>query len=184
MYPEVRRLWDGWVDRILETGVDGIDIRISSHGNIVDDPFDYGYNEPVVEEFRRMHGYEPGGSAQDRDRIARIRGDYYTAYLREMSRRVRGLDKRLQFHLHTEAFRPDPVHGQIMGFPPNVHFDWKTWIAEGLMDAATLRTSWFEAWEDPPDSPPDRQLLARRRWPTPSSRTPSRSPTGQACRCT
>ena len=161
MYPEVRRLWDGWVDRILETGVDGIDIRISSHGNIVDDPFDYGYNEPVVEEFRRRHGYEPGGSAEDRDRIARVRGDYYTAYLREMSRRVRGLDKRLQFHLHTEAFRPDPVHGQIMGFPPNVHFDWKTWIAEGLMDGATLRTSWFEAWEDPPDSAPDRQLLAK-----------------------
>ena len=52
MYPEMRKVWDGWVGFILGAGVDGIDIRISSHGNIVDDPFDYGYNEPVVEAFR------------------------------------------------------------------------------------------------------------------------------------
>ena len=51
MYPEMRKAWDGWVGFILDAGVDGIDIRISSHGNIVDDPFDYGYNEPVVEAF-------------------------------------------------------------------------------------------------------------------------------------
>ena len=46
-----------------------------------------------------------------------------------------------------------------MGFPANLHFDWKTWLAEGLFDGATLRTSWFEAWEDPPDGVADRQLL-------------------------
>jgi hypothetical protein len=161
MYPEMRRAWDGWVGFILDAGVDGIDVRISSHGNIVDDPFDYGYNEPVVDAFRKRHGREPAGSAEDRRGVAEIRGEYYTGYLREMSRRVRGEGRKLQFHLHTEAFRPDPTHGQIMGFPANLHFDWKTWLAEGLFDGATLRTSWFEAWEDPPGGVPDRQLLER-----------------------
>ena len=159
MYPEMRKAWDGWVGFILDAGVDGIDIRISSHGNNVDDPFDYGYNEPVVEAFRRRHGREPSGSAEDRSLIAEIRGDYYTDYLRGMSRRVRAAGRKLQFHLHTEAFRPDPGHGRIMGFPANLRFDWKTWLAEGLFDGATLRTSWFEAWEDPPDGDADRQLL-------------------------
>ena len=159
MYPEMRKAWDGWVGFILDAGVDGIDIRISSHGNIVDDPFDYGYNEPVVEAFRERHGREPAGSGEDRRLIAEIRGDYYTDYLRGMSRRVRASGRKLQFHLHTEAFRPNPGHGRIMGFPANLHFDWKTWLAEGLFDGATLRTSWFEAWEDPPGGVPDRQLL-------------------------
>ena len=159
MYPEMRKAWDGWVGFILDAGVDGIDIRISSHGNIVDDPFDYGYNEPVVEAFRTRHGREPTASGEDRRLIAEIRGEYYTDYLRGMSRRVRAAGRKLQFHLHTEAFRPDPGHGRIMGFPANLHFDWKTWLAEGLFDGATLRTSWFEAWEDPPDGGADRQLL-------------------------
>ncbi len=158
MYPEMRKAWDGWVGFILDAGVDGIDIRISSHGNIVDDPFDYGYNEPVVDAFRERHCREPGG-AEDRGLIAEMRGEYYTDYLRGMSRRVRAAGRKLQFHLHTEAFRPDAGHGRIMGFPANLHFDWKTWLVEGLFDGATLRTSWFEAWEDPPGGIPDRQLL-------------------------
>ena len=62
VYPEVHRLWDGWVDRILETGVDGIDIRVSSHGSLVDEPWEYGFDEPVVEAYRLKHGADPWSS--------------------------------------------------------------------------------------------------------------------------
>ena len=48
-----------------------------------------------------------------------------------------------------------------MGFPPNMFFDWKTWIDEGLADGITFRTSWFEAWEDPPEGKANRQRLTR-----------------------
>jgi len=160
-YPEVRKLWAGWIDRILDAGVDGIDLRISAHGSLVDKPFEYGFNELIVKEFCQRYGSEPTGSAQDLEGIAEIRGAHYTSFVRETSERVRRVGKKLQFHLHTEAFRPNPVHGQIMGFPANVHYDWKTWVWEGLIDGATLRTSWFEAWEDPPEGKPNRQRLAR-----------------------
>ena len=66
-----------------------------------------------------------------------------------MSRRIRARGKRLQVHVHTEAFRPDPCHGQLMGFPDNIRFDWQTWLNQRLVDGITLRTSWFEAMEDP-----------------------------------
>ena len=59
VYPEVHRLWDGWVDRILETGVDGIDIRVSSHGSLVDEPWEYGFDEPVVEAHRMKYDSGP-----------------------------------------------------------------------------------------------------------------------------
>ena len=160
LYPEVRKLWSGWVDRVLATGVDGIDLRVSHHGSLVDAPLDYGFNEPVVEEFRRREGRDPEFTAEDLASIARIRGEHYTYFVRETVAQARGLGKKTQFHLHTEAFRPDPVHGQLMSFPPNMHFDWRSWVEEGLFDGITFRTSWFEAWEDPPCTQPNRQRLA------------------------
>ncbi len=67
----------------------------------------------------------------------------------------------MQTHLHAEAFRPDPFHGQLMGFPANVSFQWQDWLRSGLLDGATLQTSWFEAIEDPPGGDPDRSRLLK-----------------------
>ncbi len=47
-----------------------------------------------------------------------------------------------------------------MGFPANVSFQWQDWLKEGLLDGATLRTSWFEAIEDPMGGAPDRSRLS------------------------
>ena len=149
-YPEVRKLWSGWVDRLIEAGVDGIDLRVSAHGTYTDEPHAYGFNEPVLEEYRQRFGSDPLENNADLRRLAQIRGEHYTSFLRETSRRLRQAGKKMQVHLHTEAFRPDPCPGQLMGFPANIHFDWKTWLNEGLVDGITLRTSWFEALEDPP----------------------------------
>ena len=161
IYPGVRKLWAGWVDRILDTGVDGIDIRISHHGSIVDEPLAYGFNEPILAEFSQRFGAEPSHSYEDIRRLATIRGDHYTNFFRETSRKTRERGKKMQFHLHTEAFHSKPVHGQVIGFPPNIFFDWKLWIDEGLADGITFRTSWFEGWEDPPQGEPNRQQLTR-----------------------
>ena len=43
--PDVRQLWQNWVDQILRTGADGIDLRISAHGSLTDEPFNYGMND-------------------------------------------------------------------------------------------------------------------------------------------
>ena len=161
VYPAVRKLWAGWVDRVLDAGVDGIDIRISHHGSVVDEPLNYGFNEPLLEEFHQRFGTKPSNSCEDIRRLATIRGDHYTNFFREASRKARERGKKMQFHLHTEAFRSNPVHGQIIGFPPNIFFDWKLWIDEGLADGITFRTSWFEGWEDPPEGEPNRQQLTR-----------------------
>jgi len=149
VYPEVRRLWRGWVDRLLDAGVDGIDLRVSAHGTLTDEPEAYGFNEPIVEEYRRRHGVDIRTEPYDPVRLAELRGAHYTDFVRETSRRVRARGKRMQVHVHTEAFRPDASHGRLMGIPSNIHFDWKRWLDERLVDGITLRTSWFEAMEDP-----------------------------------
>ncbi len=160
VYPEVHRLWDGWVDRILETGVDGIDIRVSSHGSLVDEPWEYGFDEPVVEAYRMKYETDPWSSDQDLEQFARLRGEHFTSFMRRTSNRARSMGRKMQAHIHTEAFRPDIVHGQIMGFPPNTHFAWQDWMRDGLLDGITFRTSWWEALEDQPGTPPVRSRLS------------------------
>ena len=161
MYPEVQKLWNGWVDRVLATGVDGIDIRISSHGNLVDAPYEYGFDAPTIEKFINENGYEPTDNQEDKTKLSNIRGRTYTEFIRKSSSKARKLGKEFHFHMHTEAFRKNPVHGQILGFPPNITFDWEKWVNEKLIDGSTFRTSWFEGWEDPPNENANRQSLKR-----------------------
>ncbi|MDC0196890.1 hypothetical protein OAJ59_00170 [bacterium] len=159
VYPEVRRLWSGWVQRIIDTGVDGIDVRISAHGSLTNESAEYGYNEIIIDEFTRKYGIAPTGNATDLSRLAELRGEHFTSFIRETSESIRGAGGKMQVHVHTEAFRPEPCHGQMMGFPDNIHFDWKSWVKKGLLDGVTFRTSWFEGLEDRPENPPIRSRL-------------------------
>ena len=144
-YPEVRALWLAWVQAMLDTGVDGVDLRITAHGCMTDEPEVYGWNPPVMAAYRERFGDGP----IELRKLATVRGDFYTQFVREVSKMVRERGKKLQLHLHAEAFRPDPVFGQQNGVPANIEFQWRRWLDEGLADSVYLRTSWFEGAEDP-----------------------------------
>jgi len=147
-YPEVRHLWRGWVDQLLDAGVDGIELRASAHSSFADDFKEYGFNEPVVDEYCMRFGVYPTNDPTDLKNLSMLRGEHYTAFVRETSERVRARGKKLNAHLHAEAFRPNPCPGQILGFPGNLHFAWQTWLRDRLLDGVTLRTSWNEALEE------------------------------------
>ena len=160
VYPEVQKLWLGWIDRLIASGADGVDLRLSHHGSLTDEPFEYGFNEPVLREYADRYGDTADGS-YDLERLSRLRGQHYTDFVREASRRAREAGRKMQVHLHAEAFRPNPCQGELMGFPANVSFQWQDWLKAGLLDGATLRTSWFEAIEDPFGGSPDRSRLSK-----------------------
>lgn len=144
-YPEVQALWLGWIRAMLDAGVDGVNLRISAHGCLSDEPEAYGWNPPVLAAYRQRHGDGP----VDRVKLAAVRGEFYSQFVAEASRLVRSRGKKLQVHLHAEAFRPAPVFGQQNGVPANIDFQWRRWIESGWVDEVYLRTSWFEAAEDP-----------------------------------
>ena len=148
-YPEVRKLWSGWIDRIIQTGVDGVALRCGSHGTFTDEPGEYGFNEPLVEEYRRRFGADITGDGADLRRLAQLRGEHYTSFLREASNTIRRAGKKVMIHMHPDGFRPDPNYRQWFGFSGNINFDWKAWLKEGLADGSTMRTSRFESIEDP-----------------------------------
>ncbi len=146
-YPEVRELWLGWVGKMLKAGVDGVDIRISGHSTLADDPYDFGFNEPVLKLYHDRYGESPKDD-YILDNLSAIRGECFSDFIREASNIVRSGGARFHVHVHTEYFRPDPVFGQVNGFPANVYFDWKSWLKSGWLDGITLRTSWYEGAED------------------------------------
>ena len=139
VYPEVRKLWSGYVDKLIEAGVDGIDVRSSSHSSRTDEPTEYGFNEPLLEEYRLRYGRTPSTNNIDIQHLAEIRGEHYTSFIREASTRVRQAEKKFQVHVHADTFRTDPVHEAMSWMQANIHFDWKTWLMEGLVDGITLR---------------------------------------------
>jgi hypothetical protein len=130
---------------MLDAGVDGVDLRVSAHGCLTDEPQAYGWNPPVLEAYVERHGAEP----VDLRKLAAIRGDFYSEFVRDASGLVRDRGRKLQVHLHAEAFRAEPVFGQQNGVPANIEFQWRRWLESGWVDSAYLRTSWFEAAEDP-----------------------------------
>src|SRR5204863_511764 len=96
-----------------------------------------------------LEGLRRRGRAETVEEIRRERGTRYTQFLRSAREMLRRSSRSLHVHLHTEAFRPDPVHGQLMGFPANIDFQWQRWLEEGLVDAATLRVQWYESLGPP-----------------------------------
>lgn len=144
-YPEVRSYWLGCVQAMLDAGVDGVDLRISAHGCLTDEPEAYGWNPPVLSAYAERFG----DGLIDPSKLAQVRGDFYSGFLRQVSDLVRSDGKKLQVHLHAEVFRAQPVFGQQNGVPANIDFQWRRWLRSGWVDSVYLRTSWFEAAEDP-----------------------------------
>jgi hypothetical protein len=97
----------------------------------------YAFAEPVRTEFRSRYGREPGASWEDCTRIRRIRGDFYTEFLREGKRRAAAAGKRFAAHIEAGIEVP-PECDQRMQF----NLDWERWIAEGIVDELVLKW-WF-----------------------------------------
>lgn len=128
--PDVQAFWLACIEEILSYGVDGIDIREENHSCHTDFPEEYGYNECVLKQC----------NSGEMEEIARVRGNAYTDFLRKAKERTSATGKTLRYNLNMDWFRPDPPSCRQLAYPANINFDWKTWLAEGLLDAAVLRS--------------------------------------------
>ena len=133
-YREVQAWWMEQADKCLAAGVDGIDFRIVNHNRTFD--WDaYGFNAPTVEAFRERYGVDMMREPFDREAWRRLRGERYTEFLRAASWRLRERGKAVHAHV-SHRMGPSSWHTEM-----NIHFDWETWIQEGLLDEVTLKTS-------------------------------------------
>jgi hypothetical protein len=88
-YPEVRDYYHRYVDELLDYGVEGIMFCTKSrHGMPLGVKF--GFNDPIVEEFRRRHGVDVRSQDYDREAWLDLQGEYIMSWIKEATARVNG----------------------------------------------------------------------------------------------
>lgn len=135
-FPEVRRFWLDWIRRELQAGVDGVDIRLTHHNQLLDTAC-YSFARPIVEAYRRQHGVDILSEPFSWPELRRIRGEFWTEFLRGAKALTRKYGKKLSLHFEPGMDRDARLMGdeQALGW----QWDWKTWIEEGLADEIVLK---------------------------------------------
>ena len=130
-HEESRRFLQGYVRECLKTGVDGVDIRLNSHNSTIE-PQAYGFNAPIVEEFRKRYGVDVLTEDFDWHAWQSLQGEYLTQLMRDISALLRQEGRAPQVHLgyFTTMSEREPCF-------MNIHHDWASWLKEGLVDAIT-----------------------------------------------
>lgn len=130
--PQVQNFWLSCIQEILDAGVDGVDFRVENHSTHTDYYEEYGFNDVVLKECARL-------GKSDNETIAQVRGDAYTNFLRQAKRLITSNGKLMRINLNIDWFRPDPPPARRLAYPANIHYDWKRWVDEGLLDEGILR---------------------------------------------
>ncbi|MCX5662006.1 MAG: hypothetical protein NTW19_20190 [Planctomycetota bacterium] len=138
-FPQTRALWMTWVKAMLDAGADGIDIRIGNHH--ADFAWgEYGFEQPVRDEMLKRAGADIWLTDDfDHNLWRRIRGEGWTAFMREASALTRARGKTFAAHIDGNYdAAPPPGYGAAL----NITYDWQTWLREGLLDYVTGKALW------------------------------------------
>lgn len=133
-----RDIWLARIDRILDAGADGVDIRTYCHHNGPMCYLKYAFAEPVRDAFRDQFGRDPRPEPEDYQRIREIRGGFYTEFIRAAKRLVSGRGRRLMVEFESGIEVPAQFDVRMQ-----LPMEWRRWIDEGLVDE--IRMKWFTA---------------------------------------
>lgn len=139
MEPKVQEFWFKLLDQAMDDGYDMIGNRIECHSIMVDEPFAYGYNDCIKEEYFKRYG-ECSEEEMELSKIAKIRGDAYTKLFVEGAKRVRARGKKVYLTLNAEMlYKPIPI-ARRCAYPLNIEWQWERWIEEIKPDEINIRT--------------------------------------------
>lgn len=135
-YPAVQELWLARIRRMLTAGVDAVDIRTLCHHNGVMSYLRLAFAPVVRDTFASLYGRAPRPEPDDYERIRRIRGEAYTAFLRAVRRQTAAAGAKLCVHIENGMEVPPHLDTRMQ-----IAWDWRGWISEGIVDEVTLK--WF-----------------------------------------
>lgn len=138
-YPEARRFYvERLANYLKEHKYDGVVFYTYVENFTSRYSEEFGYNQPIVDEFKKRYGVDIRQEPFDKDARAKLRGEYVTAFLRE-------LHAELAPHGIEIAMRLSPVEDSHLpeiwaasGDKPfrtmgHVYLDWETWAKEGIV---------------------------------------------------
>ena len=144
-YPEVRAYWLAQIQRLIDMGFDGVDIRLQNHSSMVADYANYGFNPPLVKKYREVYGDDPINGHVDPLRMMAVRGRFFQQFLAEAADLLHRNGRKLQMHLR-HAHEDPKLSGEFnqLGFwaMPKIWLeDWRGVI--DLADEITIKDYYF-----------------------------------------
>ncbi len=133
-YPEVRQYRLAEVKELMQYDVDGILYCVSnSHTPAEPVPEDFwGYNDPVVEEYKRRYGVDIRKEDDfDREAWYRLQGEYLTQYLREVRAELKKQAQKMIVVLKREKYS---IGGGAVYPALRIDIDWRSYIQEGIAE--------------------------------------------------
>ncbi|MFH1008473.1 MAG: HEAT repeat domain-containing protein [Candidatus Latescibacterota bacterium] len=152
-YPEARQaMVERFVHHVTHYGYDGIAFYTYVENMGIRYLEEFGFNEPIVQEFKRRYGVDIRTEPFDHEAWARLRGEYVTQFLRELHTALSEKGKRLAVAVAGDnPDLPGPWGGMEIPGAGMIHLDWEAWVREGVVDELL---GWF--WK-----PSHEQLLHR-----------------------
>jgi hypothetical protein len=132
-YEGTRNIWLNRISQMLEAGVDGVCIRILNHHNGIMSWLQYAFAPVVVETFQSRFGRAPQTTPEDYEAVRRIRGEYFTQFLRDAKTLTSKRGKKLMVQL--ESIEVPPHLDTRM----QIFLDYQTWLEEKIVDEVLLK---------------------------------------------
>jgi hypothetical protein len=132
--PRAREAWLTQVQSIIDRGAAGVDMRWLCHHIDCQDWGSLAFHPAVREAFAQRFGREVQPTEEDLHQVRLLRGQAVTDFMRRASALARKAG--VQFILHLESGMDVPPHLHVRN---QIHFDWRTWLNEGLIDQVVLK---------------------------------------------
>jgi hypothetical protein len=140
-YPEARRaMCDIHMKIIKQHGYDGAMFFTYAENHSVRFQDEFGYNQPVVDEFKRRYGIDlrTQNFTRSASRLdwVRLRGEYFTQFYRELREEFKKNNYKLAVVLDPhDIYYTQPWNiPEIMQTSGPIYQDLETWLSEDLID--------------------------------------------------
>jgi hypothetical protein len=132
IYPEVRQHWLEDIQYCIDRGVDGVNIRISRHGDM-NEPWAYGFNDPVIEQLKNK---------DDVYEAALINGRAFDTFMQDAAGLLHRNRREIGVHLCGFLLRAaDKVMATTK--PGNFVWNWETWVRDLVDYTEFHKTNFF-----------------------------------------
>lgn len=141
-YPEARKVAvTELTDQVVRNGYDGLVLYTYVENMSLRYLDEFGFNEPIVEEFKRRHGVDIRTQLFDKGVWAKLRGEYVTQFLKELNQSLLRRGKKLGVYLNPNDTHLPAIWNTSAGkiiTAGHIYMDWERWVKEGFVDELTL----------------------------------------------
>jgi hypothetical protein len=145
-YPQVRKhLIRRYLRLLGEGNFDGLFVCLRSQSRPADYADQYGFNEPIREEYLKRYGVDIWAGDFDLKQWRNLLGEYLTRFLKELRKELK--PKRMSLAVGAPR-------GSVLGPPMgNTALQWPIWMREGIIDqliidqnSSRCPSMWHDLW--------------------------------------